>query len=230
MAMDLPFAYQITRSKRKTVAIYVRDGRADVRVPLQASNQWIEEFVQQKVRWVSKQIAEQRRKAAESFTLSHGAEILYLGRPVRIFITTNSRRGVVLRNGVLYIPGDDLFSRSADHFYTWLRQRAEEYICPRATALAARLGLAHRLQQIRLRKTKSQWGNCSSTGVVQYNWLIMLAPAACVDYLIAHEICHLQHMNHSSAYWALVESICPDYRQSRKWIKDNEHRFRGQFT
>ncbi len=60
--------------------------------------------------------------------------------------------------------------------------------------------------------------------MVQYNWLIMLAPANCVDYLIAHEICHLKHMNHSKTYWALVESVCPHYRESRRWIKANEHR------
>lgn len=224
MALDLPFDYEITRSKRKSVAIYVRNGRAEVRAPLRAPKKWIEAFIQQKVDWIGKQIDEQQRKAAESFTLSDGAEILYLGEPVHIRITADNRRGVVLSNDTLHIPTNDLFNRSEDYFYTWLEQQALEYISPRAEALASKIGLAHRLQKIRFRKTKSQWGHCSSKGVVQYNWLIMLAPAHCVDYLIAHEICHLQHMNHSKTYWALVESVCPHYRESRRWIKANEHR------
>ncbi len=224
MALDLPFAYEITRSRRKSVAIYVRNGRADVRAPLRAPNKWIEEFVRQKVDWVIKQIDEQRRKAAEAFKLTNGAEILYLGEPARICITTDSRRGVLLRNGTLSIPPSDLFNRSEDYFHSWLQQQALAYMAPRAKALATQLGVAHRLQNIRLRKTKSQWGHCSSQGVVQFNWLIMLAPAVCVDYLIAHEICHLKHMNHSKTYWALVQSVCPHYRTSRAWIKANEHR------
>ena len=224
MPLDLPFDYEITRSKRKSVAIYVRNGRAEVRAPLRVPKKWIEEFIQKKVDWIEKQIEEQRRKAAELFALKDGVEILYLGEPVRICITADNSCGVVRSEDTLHIPANDLFNRSEDYFYTWLEHQARDYITPRAEALARELGLAKRLQKIRLRKTKSQWGHCSSKGVVQYNWLIMLAPAHCVDYLIAHEICHLQHMNHSKTYWALVESVCPHYRESRRWIKANEHR------
>ena len=224
MPLDLPFEYEITRSKRKSVAIYVRNGRAEVRAPLRVSKKRIEGFIYQKVDWISKQLKEQQRKAAETFALTDGAEILYLGEPVRICLTADTIDGVVLRDRTLHIPGSDLLNRSEDYFYTWLEQQARDYITPRAESLALELGLAHRLQRVRFRKTKSQWGHCSSKGVVQYNWLIMLAPPQCVDYLIAHEICHLEHMNHSKIYWALVESVCPHYRESRRWIKANEHR------
>ena len=224
MPLDLPFEYEITRSKRKSVAIYVRNGRAEVRAPLRVSKKRIEGFIHQKVDWISKQLEEQQRKAAEAFALTDGAEILYLGEPVRICLTADNNDGVVLRGRTLHIPGSDLLNRSEDYFYTWLEQQAREYITLRAERLATELGLAHRLQRVRFRKTKSQWGHCSSKGVVQYNWLIMLAPPQCVDYLIAHEICHLEHMNHSKIYWALVESVCPRYRESRRWIKANEHR------
>ena len=72
-----------------------------------------------------------------------------------------------------------------------------------------------------MRFTRSKWGHCTSEGVLQYNWHIVLAPEPVVDYLVAHEVCHLRHLNHSAHFWALVASVCPDYQAQRDWLKAN---------
>jgi predicted metal-dependent hydrolase len=61
--------------------------------------------------------------------------------------------------------------------------------------------------------------------VLQYNWLIMLAPYSIIDYMIAHEVCHLIHMDHSKRFWLLVNSVCPEHEQYIRWLKEHEHRF-----
>ncbi len=76
-------------------------------------------------------------------------------------------------------------------------------------------------QRITIRDQKTRWGSCSARGTLSFNWRLMLAPPAVLDYVVVHELCHLTHMNHSAAFWALVESVCPDYRIHRKWLKEH---------
>ena len=107
----------------------------------------------------------------------------------------------------------------------YLIDKASEYILPRARGLAQVIGVDQKITEIKLRKTKSKWGHCTSQGIIQYNWLIMLAPYSIIDYMITHEVCHLIHMDHSRRFWNLVESICPNYEDYIQWLKDHEHRF-----
>ena len=79
---------------------------------------------------------------------------------------------------------------------------------------------------VSFRKTKTKWGHCSTRGIIQFNWLIMMAPNEVIDYLVAHEVSHLVHMNHSTDYWRVVSSLCPNYKIHRDWLRENEHRFR----
>lgn len=74
---------------------------------------------------------------------------------------------------------------------------------------------------ITVRDQKTRWGSCSGKGTLSFNWRLMLAPPAVLDYVVVHELCHLTHMDHSKAFWALVESVCPDYRVHRKWLKEH---------
>lgn len=77
--------------------------------------------------------------------------------------------------------------------------------------------------QIRIKDQKTRWGSCSSKGNINLNWRLILAPEEVMDYVIIHELCHLKEMNHSKAFWELVEQICPDYREQKRWLKENAH-------
>lgn len=79
-------------------------------------------------------------------------------------------------------------------------------------------GIYHR---ICIRDQKTRWGSCSGKGTLSFNWRLMLAPPAILDYVVVHELCHLTHMNHSPAFWQAVESVYPDYRNARKWLKEH---------
>lgn len=99
------------------------------------------------------------------------------------------------------------------------RQAAKEYIPKRADYYAAILGVTY--NTITIRDQKTRWGSCSGKGNLSFNWRLILAPPKVLDYVVVHELCHRKEMNHSPRFWALVESIMPDYQQYRKWLKEN---------
>lgn len=99
------------------------------------------------------------------------------------------------------------------------RQAAKEYIPKRADYYAQQLGVTY--ERIRIAEQKTRWGSCSSKGTLSFNWKLMLAPPKVLDYVVIHELCHLIEMNHSSRFWRLVEEIMPDYKEYRKWLKEN---------
>lgn len=96
---------------------------------------------------------------------------------------------------------------------------AKEYFPKRVACFAPLTGGTY--TRITIRDQKTRWGSCSAKGTLSFNWRLMLAPPAVLDYVVVHELCHLTHMDHSKAFWSLVESICPDYRTHRKWLKDH---------
>lgn len=102
------------------------------------------------------------------------------------------------------------------------RQAAKEYITKRADYFADQLGVSY--CTITIRDQKTRWGSCSSKGNLSFNWRLILAPPKVLDYVVVHELCHRREMNHSPRFWALVQSMMPDYKQHRKWLKENGDR------
>lgn len=96
---------------------------------------------------------------------------------------------------------------------------AKEYFPKRASYFLQFTGGSY--NRITIRDQKTRWGSCSARGTLSFNWRLMLAPPAILDYVVVHELCHLTHMNHSAAFWEKVESVYPDYRTARKWLKDH---------
>lgn len=77
------------------------------------------------------------------------------------------------------------------------------------------------IRRISIRNQKTCWGSCSSRGTLSFNWRLALIPETCLDYVVVHELCHLCEFNHSPAFWKLVESLYPSWREARTWLKEN---------
>lgn len=92
-------------------------------------------------------------------------------------------------------------------------------IPPRVEYYAARMGVTY--GNITIRNQRTRWGSCTREGNLNFNCLLMEAPARVVDYVVVHELCHRKEMNHSAKFWAEVERVMPDYKVHRKWLKDN---------
>lgn len=101
------------------------------------------------------------------------------------------------------------------------RKAAKEYIPQRVAYYQKYTGGSY--TSITIRDQKSRWGSCSSRGTLSFNYRLMLAPPEILDYVVVHELCHLSHMNHSKEFWLMVESILPDYRTSKRYLKEHGH-------
>lgn len=99
------------------------------------------------------------------------------------------------------------------------RDAAQQYIPMRAAYYQQFLDVDY--QKITIRDQKTRWGSCSSKGTLSFNFRLMLAPPPVLDYVVVHELCHLIHMNHSKDFWNAVGSIIPNYKESRKWLRDH---------
>lgn len=104
-----------------------------------------------------------------------------------------------------------------------LRENAEKVIRQRVVLLSEMLGISFSGISIRLQKTR--WGSCSVRGNLNFNAVISVMPGEIMDYVIVHELCHRIEMNHSAGFWGLVEDAIPDYRERRKWLKENGERY-----
>ncbi|MCM1264216.1 MAG: M48 family metallopeptidase [Butyrivibrio sp.] len=98
-------------------------------------------------------------------------------------------------------------------------EAAREYIPKRVAYYNPMTGGSY--NKISIRSQKTRWGSCSSKGTLSFNWRLMLAPPAILDYVVVHELCHLTYMNHSAEFWKLVESVFPNYRVTRKWLREH---------
>ena len=221
-----PFSCEVQRSKRKTLALYITHRRVVVRCPLRTSMAEVQEFVSGNQDWIEQRLYEERLLEKETLKVEKGARIFYRARELTIEFKEGRKQRVLINGDRFIIQGHKLnATRAKAQVENYLIDKASEYILPRARGLARYLGVDRKITEIRLRKTKSKWGHCTSQGVLQYNWLIMLAPYSIIDYMITHEVCHLVHLDHSRHYWNLVGSICPDYQHYIDWLKQHEHRF-----
>jgi len=212
--------------RRKTLVVYVKCGKVEVRSPLKASTQWIFDFLTDKSPWIQKQLVVQRTKQRERLVIADNRFVPFLGSPRLIQVIISHQQKVMLSGDFLY-----MFVKEKNRdkiellFNNWLQDQAREYMATQTIKYARELGVERKLREVVFRKTRSKWGHCCQDGTIQYNWLAMMAPREVVNYLIAHETSHLRFLDHSPRFWNTVASICPNYKEHRNWLSENGHRF-----
>jgi len=110
----------------------------------------------------------------------------------------------------------EAIQEAVEKFY---RKKAKDYLPDRAREIADELG--HEIKRVYVKNQKTRWGSCSSKNNINLNLRLMMTPKEAIDYIIIHELCHMTHMDHSKAFWDLVETHCPRYKYWRKWFKQN---------
>lgn len=217
LKMDFPF--QIVRSKRKSAAIHVKANQVEVRIPDFVDDAWAIEFLNSKSHWVKRKLAQQAKQSARIPQVAHGNALLWFGESKTIQYNATGK-GISINQHSIEIGAqtDDAALKTLQEYF---KQQAKIYMVTRTLEIAQAFNLGGKLNQVRFRKTKSKWGHCTSKGIIQYNWLIMGAPKAVIDYLICHELSHLKHPNHSKAFWSQVRKMYPDYEIHQAWLKQN---------
>ena len=174
-----------------------------------------EAFLLRHHNWLAARI----KRAPEATSFGDGGVVPLRGVEHRIIGTGKVRGRVEVGddNGtpVLLVPGDP--AHQARRLTDWLKDEAQADLAERTAIHAARLGVT--VKSVKMRSQASRWGSCSSSGNINYNWRLVLAPPFVLDYVAAHEVAHLVEMNHSAAFWATVKRTLPDMERGRAWLK-----------
>jgi predicted metal-dependent hydrolase len=176
-------------------------------------------FARQKEEWLRGHLG----RRPDEIVVAHGARLPVEGVPLTV--APGRGRAIRIEGERLLVPGPE--GRAGAALAGWLKARARDRLAAASDRHAAALGRPY--ARLTLRDTRSRWGSCSAAGGLNYSWRLILAPAEVLDYVAAHEVAHLAEMNHSPAFWAVVERLYGDWRPARHWLHENGpalHRFR----
>jgi predicted metal-dependent hydrolase len=214
-------AFAVRHADRRTLEIAVHpDGAVDVVAPLGVVYGDIHERVVRRARWISAQRAYfaqfDPRTPARGFV--SGETHLYLGRRYRLAITSGAADSVKLVGGrfVITIGGSVTPARVETMLRAWYRERAAARLGERMALCWARFA-CHRLDmpRIRILRMRARWGSLSPGGVLSLNVDLVRAPRDCIDYVIVHELCHLEYPDHGAGFHARLEQVLPDWEKRK---------------
>lgn len=230
---QVELGYLLKRSKRKTVGLSVNDNGLQITAPTWVSATQLESVLQKKAAWIFTKLRQLEERQAllsvKKIAWQDGDCLPYLGQSIVL------QRNAVLSNTVF--QGNDLAPQDGNILYlplrseadsaqmrdltqSWLQQQARRYF---------ELRLAHYLekgelsmQRLRLAAPAKRWGSCNSDGTIMLNWRLIHFPPPIIDYVVAHEVAHLKEMNHSRAFWDVVEFLLPDYHHARAQLRQHD--------
>lgn len=193
-----------------------RNGRIIVRAPLTLSEDRIKRFVESKSDWLEKHSEAAHGRSMEKLhRLATPPESLpLLGELCPV--THGEPYGYT--DGHFQLPADSALEELLPYLRKLYSGLAKDTLISRTMLLAGRMGV--KVSAVKINSAKTRWGSCSSNGVINLSWKLIAAEPRLIDYVIVHELCHTEHMNHSPAFWERVQSILPDYLERRDALKD----------
>jgi predicted metal-dependent hydrolase len=224
MALHLSYHLIRSRKRRKTISLHIKeDGKIFVYAPHKAPRWEIEKFIEEKQSWIVKKISENERsvrKAEKAFV--PGEEFLYLGElyPLEIQDTYKKEHLLKLSFGKFILDKDHI-EEARDLFVQWYKTEAKQRIMERVDYYSKRLQLFPK--GVKVTSAKCRWGSCSRDNRLSFSWRIIMASFSIIDYILIHELVHIKEKNHSKRFWSYLESVLPDYRKQRLWLKQNGH-------
>lgn len=222
--------FNIKRGRRKkTVALQIQPNSTVVVLsPYLLDKDKIKEIVLKRARWIMQKQEKIKKLNAEmpKKEFVSGESFPYLGREYRLKVIKSKNEkspSCKLMSGRFYVEVNNKFSGRAaskivkEKLREWYIERAKEKINGRVQRYSKLIGITP--QKIVIRNQEKRWGSCSHSGVLRFNWKVIMSPISVLDYVIVHELCHLLIKNHSDTFWNKLSSIVPDYKKKREWLK-----------
>ena len=205
------------RARRLSLRVSRLDGRVTLSLPAHLPERVAVDFLREREGWLRGTLAE----VPEEIAVAPGISLPLEGREVPVLQGKGS--AARLTDGALHVPQ----ARPGLAAAAFLKHLARDRLSEASDRYAQMLGKG--VTRLTLRDTRSRWGSCSSAGALMYSWRLAMAPPEVLDYVAAHEVAHLAHMDHSPAFWSVVEQLCPDYGAHRAWLRREGtalHRYR----
>lgn len=211
--------YRFQRRRRRTIGIKVSEHGLSVAAPLRAPWREVEDFLQQKARWILTKLDERAAIGTPCTLFGETGEALPLHGQEVVLLVSEGKPAVSLEDAELRISTPEPARRGAVRMLLqrWLKHRAFEALAPRIAHYAARVSLP--TPPFALSNARTQWGVCMASGRIRLAWRLVHLEPELADYVVAHEVAHLVELNHSERFWALVEWLYPHWREARERIE-----------
>jgi len=182
----------------------------------------IENFIFQKKNWIDDKLKTARRHLEENppKEFKNGEYLTFLGKEYPLLLDEKQRTPITFNNG--FILSKDHLHRARENFVKWYKMNAYSLIDDRLKKYSVFSGLKY--TSFRLSNAKKRWGSCGPSNSLSFNWRLIMAPIFVIDYVIAHELAHLEEKNHSKRFWKKVADIFPAFKTSKNWLKMNGHK------
>lgn len=211
---------KIIRSKRKTISLHINDDTTlTVKAPNHASNEMINRVVIKHKNWVEKKKREIQSRNLK-FTKKefiNGESFPYLGNYYRLKLVENQETPLNFENA--FYLSIKCLANPKKTFIDWYRKRSYEKICQRVKWYAQKNGFKY--NKIKITNAQKTWGSCSCKGNLNFTWRLILAPLPIIDYVVVHELSHLEVKNHSNVFWETVKILDPEYKEHKEWLRKN---------
>lgn len=206
------------RAKRMALRLDPKSRVMHLVIPKRASLRSAYHFAQDHQDWIQEKINELPR----TVPFQDGAILPIFGHKRRIVVLYNAN----LRKTDIQLKQDEILVLTnkkdpTPRIRRFLIDLAKKEISTRAQEKADRLG--KKIADLKVRDTVSRWGSCSEDGRLSFSWRLIFAPLKSMDYVVAHEVAHLEHMDHSRRFWTLCETLCDDYTYGKGWMRTNGH-------
>lgn len=216
---------KIMRAKRRTISLQVTDDAAlVVKAPLNATDEVIREVVFRHKKWIEKKKAEieARDPKFSSKEFVNGEGFLYLGRQYKLRIIESQAIPLKFENG--FNLSKEALQDARAVFIKMYKKMAYEKISERVEWYAQKRGFKY--NKVNITNAEKRWGSCSSNKNLNFSWRLIMAPLPVVDYVVIHELVHLEEKNHGKEFWNKVKVMMPDYEKYRDWLKKNGYLLR----
>lgn len=197
------------RARRLSLRISQLDGRVTLTLPKHVSDAEGRAFAEEKRDWIAKHLTD--RPTQHSVSLNSKVPVLGKLHHVQAGIG----RKIIMKDGIVFVPG--AAQTVPRRVQAYLKALARDRLANASDYYAAKVGKSY--SKISMRDTRSRWGSCSSSGTLMYSWRLVMAPADVLEYVAAHEVAHLVHMDHSDAFWGVVQDIFGNYSKQRNWLR-----------
>lgn len=229
---QIPFIIRRSQKARSLrLQINLDEPRVVLTAPRFAMAFEINRFLKSKTSWIEKHLIKALKKVdlRPKPQYKNGDIFYYFGEPLSFVITFTSKKrpNVKVRGEKMFlalnsaITEQKIPSAAKKALQDYYRKKAEEVVHDRLQNFNEHYGFKY--NRVTLRNQKSRWGSCTSSGNLNFNWRLIMAPIEVIDYVIVHELCHLKQMNHSKNFWSLVGEVVPKYKVYRKWLRENQY-------
>lgn len=219
---DKHITYTLKRSsKRRSIGLRIDERGLTVSMPLRASEIWLHSVLHDKADWVLDKLKSWQEARLSPVVWQHGASIPFRGELFTLEVVPDlfgAPPRLHKDRLVLQLEGGVTDQRIENVVEKWYREQAAQVFEECVAHFAPLMGVSPRVTKVSSART--QWGSCNARGVISLNWHLVKLPLPLIDYVVVHELAHLHEMNHSAAFWKIVESMCPDYLELRAALRE----------